>query len=64
LRAGIGNIQKVKDFNQDEKNTAQINFGVGIRFKKIQIDYALANVGDVRSNGLYSNVFSLKVGIQ
>jgi hypothetical protein len=67
IRAGVGNIQKVKDFKQDEKTTAQVNFGVGIRFKKIQIDYALANVGDARgmtSNGLYSNVFSLKVGIQ
>lgn len=67
VRAGVGNIQKVKDFNQQEKTQAQFNFGLGIRIKKIQIDYALANVGDARgmtSNGLYSNVFSLKVGIQ
>jgi hypothetical protein len=65
LRMGVGNIQKVKDFNQSEKTTAMVNFGVGFRIKKIQFDYALANVGDVRANGsLYSNVFSLKVGIQ
>jgi hypothetical protein len=67
IRAGVGNIQKIKDFNQEEKTKAQINFGIGIRLKKIQIDYALANVGDARgfnANGLYSNVFSLKIGIQ
>ncbi|HAR19234.1 MAG TPA: hypothetical protein DCR46_01115 [Cytophagales bacterium] len=64
LRAGMGNVQKIKDFNQESKLTPQFNFGVGIRIKKIQIDYALANVGDVRSNGLYSNIFSLKIGIQ
>lgn len=64
LRAGVGNIQKIPDFNKENKTTAQVNFGVGFRIKKLQFDYALANVGDVKSNGLYSNVFSLKVGIQ
>ena len=67
LRAGVGNIQKIKDFNQVEKTKAQVNFGIGIRLKKIQIDYALANVGDAKgfnSNGLYSNVFSIKIAVQ
>jgi hypothetical protein len=63
LRAGLGNIQTIKDFNQDSKLTAQVNFGIGFRFKTIQIDYALANAGGVGSNGFYSNVFSVKVGI-
>ncbi len=63
LRAGLGNIQTIKDFNQNNKTAVQANFGVGIRLKKLMFDYALANVGDVKSNGLYSNVFSLKIGI-
>ena len=63
LRGGVGNIQKVPDFNKEVRTNAQVNFGVGIRIKKIQLDYALANVGDVSNKGLYSNVFSLKVGI-
>ncbi len=63
LRAGLGNIQNEKDFNQNSKLAAQVNFGIGFRFKTFQIDYALANAGDVSSNGLYSNVFSLKVGV-
>ena len=69
IRAGVGNIQKVPDFNKEVQTKAQVNFGIGIRIKKIQLDYALANVGDARSTGaksdaLYSNIFSLKVGIQ
>lgn len=64
VRAGVGNFQTFKDFNKNEKLAGQFNFGVGVRYKTIQLDYALANVGDVKSNGLYSNVFSLKVGIQ
>ena len=68
IRAGVGNIQKVPDFNKEVKTRAQFNFGVGVRIKKIQLDYALANVGDasggMKTNALYSNVFSLKVGLQ
>lgn len=64
LRAGVGNIQKVKGFTKEEVTTTTVNFGVGFRIKTVQIDYALANVGEVSSNGLYSNVFSLKVGFQ
>lgn len=67
IRAGVGNIQKITNFNNEEKTKAQANFGIGIRLKKIQIDYALANVGEAKgfnSNGLYSNVFSVKIGVQ
>jgi len=64
LRAGVGNIQKVKAITKEEITSTQVNFGVGFRIKTIQIDYALANVGDVSSGSLYSNVFSLKVGFQ
>lgn len=64
LRAGVGNIQREKDINKKDITAAQVNFGVGFRIKTVQIDYALANVGDVSSKGLYSNVFSLKVGLQ
>lgn len=63
LRAGVGTFQKEKDFSQNSKTTAQVNFGVGIRIKTVQIDYALANTGDVASKGLYSNLFSLRIGI-
>jgi hypothetical protein len=60
LRTGINNIQKTTDFNGAEKFTFQPNLGVGIKINNFSIDYALTDIGN-QSDGLYSNVFSLKL---
>ena len=63
LRAGIGNIQKELQFNATTETSIQPNFGVGFKYKGIQIDYALTNIGSVGA-ALYSNVFSIKVDFE
>jgi hypothetical protein len=65
LRAGIGNLQKVKQENDsgNQSLTMQPNFGVGLKLGRtgnFQVDYALTNIGKV-SNVLYSHVFSIKI---
>jgi hypothetical protein len=62
IRAGIGNIQRVSDFDQSTYLTLQPNIGLGLRIRNLQIDYALSDIGNV-SDVLYSNVFSLRVDI-
>lgn len=59
VRFGVGNIQREKDFYNSEFLTFQPNFGIGIQFKGVSIDYALTDIGD-NSLALYSNVFSLR----
>jgi hypothetical protein len=59
LRAGIGNIQQVKNFENSTYTSVQPNFGIGLRIYKFTIDYAMTNIGNA-SESLYSNVFSLK----
>ncbi len=61
VRTGAGEIQTLKDFDRSTYTTFQMNFGLGIRIQKFQIDYALTDIGD-RAESLYSNVFSVKVG--
>lgn len=63
LRAGVGNIQKVTDILQNDKYTYQPNFGLGIQFKGIALDYAFSDIGD-QSDALYSNIFSLRFDIK
>lgn len=59
LRVGVGNFQKIKNFDGSTYHSLQTNFGLGFRFKRFHIDYALTDV--VSSDaGLYSHVFSLK----
>ena len=60
LRAGLGNFQNELQLDNSENLTFQPNFGVGFKYKGIQIDYAFTDIGD-QSAALYSNVFSLKL---
>lgn len=62
LRAGLGNIQKIKTFRNTEEYTVQPNMGVGLRLGNFHLDYALTNIGNT-SEALYSNVFSLRFEI-
>lgn len=62
LRMGVGNIQRVKDFDDSESLSFQPNIGIGLRIRQLQLDYALANVGNV-SDVLFSNIFSLRFNI-
>jgi hypothetical protein len=59
LRAGIGNMQRVIDDFDPEKErlTVQPNIGIGIRLGRLQLDYALTDVGNL-SQLRYSHIFS------
>lgn len=62
LRAGVGNFQNVKQIDGSEAVNFQPNIGLGFKYKGIQVDYALTDIGD-QSVALYSNIFSLKVDL-
>lgn len=63
LRGGLGNIQKeLNDRATIYVTTVQPNFGVGVRYKGISLDYALTDIGD-NSASLYSNIFTIKINI-
>ncbi len=60
LRGGVNNFQRAKDDINFETTvmTFQPNFGVGLKFGRLKLDYALTDLGD-QSQALYSNIFSL-----
>ncbi len=62
LRAGVGNFQNVEQIDGSKKVNFQPNIGLGFKYKGIQIDYALTDLGD-QSAALYSNIFSVKVDL-
>ena len=62
LRAGVGNFQNIQQIDNTEKVGFQPNIGLGFKYKGIQIDYALTNLGN-QSASLYSNIFSIKVDL-
>ncbi|HLF52423.1 MAG TPA: PorV/PorQ family protein [Flavobacterium sp.] len=62
LRAGVGNFQNIQQIDGTDKVGFQPNVGLGFKYKGIQIDYALTDLGD-QSAALYSNIFSVKVDL-
>ncbi|MGG7035822.1 MAG: PorV/PorQ family protein [Flavobacterium sp.] len=62
LRTGVGNFQNILQIDNTKKVGFQPNLGLGFRYKGIQIDYALTDLGN-QSAALYSNVFSLKIDL-
>lgn len=62
VRAGVGNFQNVEQLDSTEKVGFQPNIGLGFKYKGIQIDYALTDLGN-QSTALYSNIFSVKVDL-
>jgi hypothetical protein len=64
LRGGIGNFQYYTNDNPTAKSVVgfQPTIGIGLRLKKIAIDYAFTNLGST-SPGLYSHIIGLRLSI-
>lgn len=62
LRAGVGNFQNVTQIDGSKKVGFQPNIGLGFKYRGIQVDYALTDLGN-QSAALYSNIFSVKVDL-
>lgn len=62
LRLGAGNFQNEMQLDNSQRLTFQPNMGVGFKYRGVQVDYALTDIGD-QSVALYSNIFSLKVDL-
>ena len=58
VRAGVGNFQNITQLDGNNSLGFQPNIGIGFKYKGIQIDYALTDLGD-QSAALYSNIFSI-----
>jgi len=65
LRAGIGQFQKIKDEIKPEETHLifQPNIGVGLKFKRIRLDYAFDNLNKA-NNPFYAHIFSLTLDLE
>ncbi len=63
LRGGVYNLQNEKNTDGVEEVGLFPTAGVGVVLKNLQLDYALANIGDLSQN-LHSHVVSLKIHIK
>ncbi len=63
FRLGMGNFQRLENFDGTRYTSLQPGFGLGFRVsEKVLIDYALTDIGSV-SETPFSHVFSVKVSL-
>ena len=62
LRLGLNNVQRFGQIDGSQIWTMQPNFGVGLRFKRFQVDYALANLSG-SAGVLVSHLVSAKIDL-
>ncbi len=62
LRGGVSSFQKVLDLDFVNQWTFQPNIGIGLKLKKVTLDYALTDIGD-QAAAQYSHVFSIRAAI-
>lgn len=62
VRSGVGNFQNITQLDNEKSISFQPNIGLGFKYRGIQIDYALTDLGD-QSAAIYSNIFSVKVDL-
>lgn len=60
LRAGLSNMQYVKNFDDSQRLNIQPNIGIGLHIKNFYLDYAFTDIGDA-SVALYSHIISLRI---
>lgn len=63
LRAGMYNLQNVKDLNGEDAFSLFPTVGLGLVIRQVEIDYALANLGNFSEN-LHSHIVSLNIHFQ
>lgn len=65
LRAGVSDFQKIKDDLDPEKENVIIKpaAGIGLKFGRLRVDYAVSNLGDISLTG-YSHIFSLLLDLK
>jgi hypothetical protein len=62
LRAGVGNIQRIKEFDESKSLTMQLSVGVGLRIRQLHIDFSMSSAGNTNSIPR-SQIFSLRYDI-
>lgn len=63
LRFGVGNIQNEYDNLANESMTFQPNMGLGFKLNRLNVNYALTDLGNVSAAG-YSHVFSFSYALE
>ncbi len=63
LRAGVSQLQRIRDFDAVETINSRPSLGLGLKVGQLFVDYAYTDLGDNEGRSTYSHIVSLRLGI-
>ncbi|WP_187305558.1 putative type IX sorting system protein PorV2 [Neolewinella marina] len=64
LRAGVSQLQRIRDFGDSEAINSRPALGLGLKVGQLFVDYAYTDLGDNSGRSTYSHIVSLRLGIK
>ena len=63
VRAGVSQLQRIRDFDNVEAINSRPSLGLGLKVGQLFVDYAYTDLGDSDGRSTYSHIVSLRLGI-
>ncbi len=64
LRAGVSQLQRIRDFGDTEAINSRPSLGLGLKVGQLHVDYAYTDLGDNSGRATSSHNVSLRLGIR
>ncbi|NJC26525.1 putative type IX sorting system protein PorV2 [Neolewinella antarctica] len=64
LRAGVSQLQRIQDFDMEERINSRPSLGLGLKVGQLNVDYAYTDLGEDDGRSTYSHIVSLRLGIK
>lgn len=64
VRAGVSQLQRIQDFDMEERLNSRPSLGIGLKVGALNVDYAYTDLGEDDGRSTYSHIVSVKLGIK
>ncbi|WP_273445035.1 hypothetical protein [Neolewinella agarilytica] len=64
VRAGVSQLQRIEDFDMQERLNSRPSIGLGLKVGQLNVDYAYTDLGEDDGRSTYSHIVSLKLGLK
>jgi hypothetical protein len=64
LRAGVSQLQRIEDFDMEERLNSRPSIGLGLKIGQLNVDYAYTDLGEDDGRSTYSHIISLRLGLK
>ncbi|OAV46021.1 PorV/PorQ family protein [Lewinella sp. 4G2] len=64
IRAGVSQLQRIQDFDLEERINSRPSLGLGLKVGQLNVDYAYTDLGEDDGRSTFSHIVSLRLGLK